>query len=210
MAGGGGGEQNPKRVRGPKLVAKVLETTLGELGRVGYEKLSIEQVAERAQVNKVTIYRHWPTKLDLARAALRHVADEHVSPVDTGSLRGDLVVFLRSLNDVVDSPTSRGILGVLFAGSEGDELVKLAESISEEKDQQMLVVYKRAVARGEIPRGVDYALVHAVLCGAVVNVCIFERQRLNDRDIDFIIDLILAGLAALPRRRPKRGRRVSR
>ena len=76
-----------KQIRGDELVAKVFRATLAEVGRVGVEHLSIEEVAERADVNKTTIYRRWPTPEGLARAALACAAESNTSPPDTGSLR---------------------------------------------------------------------------------------------------------------------------
>ena len=55
----------PVQVRGPRLVEKVLQVTLEEVGRVGFAALSVETVAALAGVNKTTIYRRWPTKFEL-------------------------------------------------------------------------------------------------------------------------------------------------
>lgn len=205
-----GEDEHRKQVRGPRLVAKVLETTLAELARVGYEKLSIEQVAERAQVNKVTIYRHWPTKRELAEAALRRVAAEHAPPVDTGSVRDDLLALLRSIKELTDSLTRHALLHVIFAGPEDDEIVQLAKSISQENDEQVKVIYSRAVERGQLPSGVNFDLVHALLVGAVLNRCRFQRQRLGDRELAYIVDLVLAGVEARANRPPKGQGRAGR
>src|SRR4051794_31864923 len=85
---------NDKRrplVRGEPVVRGVLGAALEELGRRGYGALKIDDVAMRAGVNKTTVYRRWPTKEDLVRAALLSItADRFVIP-DTGSLRSDLL-----------------------------------------------------------------------------------------------------------------------
>ena len=59
-----------RQVRGQALVAKVMDATIAELARVGYESISIEQVAVVAGVNKTTLYRRWATRRELVRAAL--------------------------------------------------------------------------------------------------------------------------------------------
>jgi AcrR family transcriptional regulator len=63
-----------KQIRRNELVAKVFQATLAEVGRVGVEHLSIEEVAERADVNKTTIYRRWPTPEGLAHHVREAVA----------------------------------------------------------------------------------------------------------------------------------------
>src|SRR5689334_1857024 len=79
-----------KQVRGDRLVAQVLEATLVELSRSGLENISVECIADRARVNKTTIYRRWPTPEKLVHAALLRVASEGIAVPDTGSLRADL------------------------------------------------------------------------------------------------------------------------
>ena len=56
------------RGRSARVVQEVLTATAEELGRSGYAALRIEDVAERAGVNKTTIYRRWPTKAALVKA----------------------------------------------------------------------------------------------------------------------------------------------
>ena len=61
MSRGDGGEApaapRAKQLRGEALEAEVFRVVLSEVSRVGYEALAVEQVAARAGVNKVTLYR---------------------------------------------------------------------------------------------------------------------------------------------------------
>ena len=68
---------------------------MGELATRGYDALTIEGVAERAQTGKASIYRRWPTKLEL----VLDTVDAHMpsigAPPDTGSVRDDLLIVMR-------------------------------------------------------------------------------------------------------------------
>jgi AcrR family transcriptional regulator len=63
------------------------------LVEVGYDKLTFDLVAAEVRASKATLYRRWPTKVDLVISALDQIA---VCPsgrpeiLDTGSLEGDL------------------------------------------------------------------------------------------------------------------------
>src|SRR5262249_48391971 len=86
--------RKPGRPRSPEADRAILQTTVELLATEGLRGLSIERVAERAGVGKTTIYRRWPTKRELAEAALRALFTqmESVSYVpDTGTVRGDLL-----------------------------------------------------------------------------------------------------------------------
>ena len=65
----------PKERRGEPVIRRALAATLRELARVGYAALRFEEVAGRAGVNKTTVYRRWPDKQALVRAALLSLSD---------------------------------------------------------------------------------------------------------------------------------------
>ena len=79
---------------------------------VGYASLTMEGVAARPETSKTVLYRRWPTRPELALAALRH----HQSAIDvpdTGTLRGDVLRLLRAVS--ARNVELIGILSVLQA-----------------------------------------------------------------------------------------------
>jgi AcrR family transcriptional regulator len=62
----------------------------------GYAALNMDEVAERAEVAKTTLYRRWPTKDHLAVAVAAQILGEVPIP-DTGDLRRDLTEFATAL-----------------------------------------------------------------------------------------------------------------
>jgi AcrR family transcriptional regulator len=53
--------------------AAILDATANLLGEVGWDRLTMRHVAERAGVSLATIYRRWDTKTELALAAMDSV-----------------------------------------------------------------------------------------------------------------------------------------
>jgi len=193
-----------KQLRGDSLEAKVLEVVLSEVDRVGYEKLAIEQVAARAGVNKVTLYRHWPTKLELVQAALRRAVDETPAQPDTGTLREDLLEHFRLLRGQARTPSLRALFRLLFDAREDEPLGELVHALREEKDAQAMRLYERALARGELPPGVDPRFLHGVLFGAVLNFELLRPPGVKEASLEALIDLVLAGVRPPPPKAPKR------
>jgi AcrR family transcriptional regulator len=65
------------RPRDPAADEAILRAALGLFIERGIEGASIEQIAKRAGVGKLTVYRRWPTKEELIAAAIETlVADE--------------------------------------------------------------------------------------------------------------------------------------
>src|ERR1700710_2333484 len=75
--------------------AEILEAALDVLGEVGYDRMTMDAVALKAKASKATLYRRWNGKVSLIIDALLHDHQQHHytehGPVDTGSLRGDLI-----------------------------------------------------------------------------------------------------------------------
>lgn len=178
----------------------MLDEVLTELGRVGYENLSFERIAEQCGVNKVTLYRRWPTRRDLTLAALRRIAARLDLDVDTGSLRRDLVSFLSSLATLLQTPSVRAVYRTMFAAD--GELRDLAISLIEEEEVQAAEIFRRALRRGEIAKGTDPQILQRIVIGTLVNDVVFWREAIDRRTIEHIADTVMLG--AVPRGKSRR------
>lgn len=194
------GNVNAKQVRGDRLVANVLEATIAELSRSGFENISVESVAERARVNKTTIYRRWPTPEKLVRAALLRVASEGIVVPDTGSLRADLSKLIDMLRIVLASPHTHALIRMHLGGTMHGELAALSLTIQRQKDEQMKTILIRAVERGELPPGTDVDLLYDTLVGAFFNLAVFRREPASQARMEQAVDLILVGAKNATRR----------
>ncbi|MCX7522887.1 TetR/AcrR family transcriptional regulator [Microbacterium sp. STN6] len=144
--------QVPRRRRGAALENALLDAAWDELAEKGYSDFTIESVAERAKASRAVIYRRWPTKPDLVRAAVTHVGrKEHVVIPDTGSLRDDMVELLQRSN------RSRARLGIMmmlqlsgYFAETGTALSDLRESLLAGRSNAVETIIARAVERGEV------------------------------------------------------------
>jgi len=81
------------RPRSAEVHSAILTATLALLADEGFDGMSIEAVAKRADVGKTAIYRRWSSKEALVLDALKAL-DTEVLVVDTGNSREDAVAFL--------------------------------------------------------------------------------------------------------------------
>lgn len=198
-----------KQGRSARVVSDVLRATAEEIGRVGYAGLRIEDVAERSGVNKTTIYRRWPTKVDLVTAAIRHFA-EVPEPPDTGSVRGDLLLLLRYSAARSHSTLGRGLIRMLQLERTHPEVDLVAQQIAKEQLHPRHVVVRRAVERGDLPAGTDIELVVELVFAPVIKRIVFARSAPDDF-LEAVVDIVLAGArsgAAIRNRRAAPAQRV--
>ncbi len=141
-----------RRRRGAALEQALLNAAWTEVTERGYDAFSIEGVAERAGTSRAVLYRRWPTKPQLVRAAIAHALNQgqHEAP-DTGTVRGDLIEVLRRAN------ATRAPLAVLLTVQlapyyleTSTSLADLREFLLEGRTAQLDVILQRATRRGEL------------------------------------------------------------
>jgi AcrR family transcriptional regulator len=142
--------------RTARVRAAVLEAALAELGQHGYAGLSIEQVAERARVNKTTIYRRWQTKDALLGDALACAVNTAVPVPDTGAAGTDLRQFARSIVDILTSDAGRAVASALFSdAARTPQVARIKRDLFAERHKVAAPIAERAIRRGELPPGTD-------------------------------------------------------
>ena len=186
------------RARGEELARVIFAATLEELGSSGVEGLSIERVAERAEVNKTSIYRRWPTREELIVATLEHATADVVSLADTGSLRGDLLALLKRVNELLTHPTGRAILRASASVSADSRIKLLAqERLMAQAMLPVQMLVARAHARGEWREDVKGEVVIFALVGALMHRVTMEPAKVTGAWLNSLVDVMLLGV--LPR-----------
>src|ERR1700678_2307661 len=138
------------RRRGKVLEAAIFDVVLQQLAETGYVNFSIERVATRAGTSKPVIYRRWPTRARLVYAALRATrpALSFETP-DTGTVRGDIMLILRRISEMVDELSPEVIFG-LIAELLHESDSSLFVEVHERNAKIMREILARGVGRGEI------------------------------------------------------------
>jgi AcrR family transcriptional regulator len=187
--------------RSARVVDLVVKATLDELGLVGYAALRVEDVARRSGVNKTTIYRRWPSKIDLVAAAVRAVRPDEDAPADTGELRGDLLALVAELHALVETPSRMAIARLLHAEQQHPEVDELKRSLRAESMRRRELVIARALARGELPVGSDASLLAEVIFTPLVMRLIVLGLPVDQGYAEQVIDLVLGGARRQPSRK---------
>lgn len=193
------------RARGDAVVRAVIDATIDELARVGFAALAIEAVAERAGVNKTTVYRRFPTKVDLVVAAfLTEKGQLALDAVDTGALRSDLVAMLTAGTRFMSSPRGKSLFRTLLGDRQNPEVAGLAERLRRDGERTPVLVLQRAIARGELAPETDLQLLLQCFFGAIMHRVFLEERELSLGEIETLVDMVLHGVLVDGPRRPKR------
>jgi AcrR family transcriptional regulator len=186
------------------VVEAVLNATFEELVRVGFSGLRVEEVAARAGVNKTTVYRRWPTKLELVSSA--YLSPRFLGVVtrgleDTGSLRGDLVAFGLGRVRLADVVEGRAGLRMGLLERSNPELSALAERVSPLLDTAQNELVNRIRRRVELPPERDVATLVEAFAATLLMRALTPPSGPTEAEIEHLIDVLFYGLVP-PREGP--------
>ena len=181
-----------KTGRAAAVVDRVLRATAYELGRVGFEALRFEDVAERSKVHKTSIYRRWPTRAKLVEDTLATFMVSITLP-NHGDLAKDLAVLLGELARFSNSPLGRGISRMIQTERYHPELASLLQRLRQRKRELHLQILQRAVERGELPPDTDCMLVLEILTGALMSRLVGHGEAVGSAWIRRAVALVVAG-----------------
>src|SRR4051812_46809334 len=157
------------RPRDPEVDRRIARAALDVFGDAGWAGFAMETVARRAGVGKASLYLRWSSKEALLTDALT-TSLPHVSDVDTGTLRGDLVELATQILDVYAGPVGRAALRLNLDAA---AIPGVAEHYATTRSAQILAaraIVRRGIARGELPGATSVTLLlNTVLGGAMMH-----------------------------------------
>lgn len=184
--------------RSARVHDAVLTSVFELIADEGTENFSVAEVARRAGVHETSIYRRWPSHdLLIIDACRRHMEDAIPLP-DTGSLRGDLIKFLRHARAMLGSRQGHVILALTRL--QNQEARSSRRDYWIERLAQLRPMFDRAVARGEFPRGADPLVALQTLIAPLYFRLLVSGENLGDWPVTEQVDRLLAGYAKLRRK----------
>ena len=170
----------------------VLPATLSVLAERGFAEFTMEGVAEAAGVAKSTVYRHWPTRLDLLRDALEELNRQPVVAPDEGPARARVERLLRHLARALsDSVLSRCIPALVEAAERHPEVADFLHGYSERRRATLTCVLREAIEACELPPHLDPEMASLALSGPIFYRRIMTAQPLPEREIPRLVEQVL-------------------
>jgi AcrR family transcriptional regulator len=163
----------PTRPRGrpksPEVDAALIAAALEEFSARGLHGLTMEAIAARAQVSKVSLYRRWPSREAVVAELLVHLAETRV-PEDRGSLEADVRALVEATLEVPDaSASARLVLRTMTELADTPRLLALYRThLLEPRTAQLRTVVERARARGELKPTVTAEVAAGLIAGPLL------------------------------------------
>ena len=165
----------------------------------GFDRTTVDDVAAHAGVGKATVYRRWPSKEDLAVAAMESLYSTEMPEPDTGSIVTDLAESYRAVLAFVNTPEGAAYLRTSIAESVRDErIAALYRASTERREEQSRHTFERAIERGEVRADIDIDSAVQWLGGLLAVRAITHRPMPSVDEADALVEFTLRGVGARP------------
>lgn len=141
--------------------------TLRLLSEYGYDRCSIDAVADEAGVTRATVYRRYPTKADLVTesvCAMQTLPD----PSEIADSRACLVWLMDQFREGIGQADGVSIVSSLYVQrrEHPDMLERFREQVIGPGREKFLIALRAGVDRGQVRRDADLELAVDTLIGA--------------------------------------------
>ncbi|HEY2717655.1 MAG TPA: TetR/AcrR family transcriptional regulator [Solirubrobacterales bacterium] len=155
----------------------------------GFGGVTVEGIAARAGVAKQTIYRWWPSKVDILLDTLVDDAQQRLAIPDAGSAVESTRRYLRSFaRFLVKEPAGKVLLALIGEAQHDAEMAgTFRRRYLEPQRRSEREMLERGIASGELSPGFDVDAALDALCGPIL-----YRALVGDRIPRAFIDGLIA------------------
>ena len=170
---------------------ELLAVTLQLLQEHGYDRLTVDAVANVARASKATVYRRWPSKADLVLAAFIEGIRQVAVPPETGSLRGDLLRLGELICEQAGrhGSTMRAVLVEMSRNSALKDV--LQHQFLDQRKALIQHVLQQAVDRGEIDGAAINDELWDLLPGYLVFRSVIANRPPTKRTVQALVDEVV-------------------
>lgn len=173
----------------------VLEAADDLLVEHGFAGLTVEKIAARAGVAKQTIYRWWPSKVDILLEAFGDDLAKALTPASHGDLGADLREHLAAMADFLTTSDAGAVYRALVGQAQHDP--QLAATLRDghlaAQHARDRLPFERAVARHDLPADTDIDPLVERLVGVVHYRVLVTGAPVPREFTDALVDAFLAG-----------------
>jgi AcrR family transcriptional regulator len=183
--------------RTERVRKQVVAATVALLAEDGVAGVSVDSVATRSEVARTTIYRRWGSPEALMLEALREELGPRARrPVDTGSLRGDLLALLQDVTAFSTSEQGRGIMQAVFIQRSSPVIASEVRAYWAQRFAAAGEIVGRAVERGELAPDVPQRLVVEMAAAPVYLRLFITHEPVDEAYLASVVEFVLVGSGA--------------
>jgi AcrR family transcriptional regulator len=174
--------------RTAEVTQRVHEAIIDVLIEDGVQACTFSAVADRAGIERSTLYRRFPDRWEAIIDALMARAAADVMPDLLDSFADDLRSVLRKLKEMLGSPLGPAVLAVAIELQGGAD--DYPRAYFDQRMAQLDPMFDAAIERGELAADVDREGLFSFAAGPIYFRTFIAGRPVDDAFIDGIVDSI--------------------
>ena len=181
---------NGKRGRPRNLEAQksILSASYDLLLENGFQAVTVDKIAEYAQVSKATIYKWWPNKAAVVMDGFLYAASERLPVPDTGSAYNDILIHATNLTMFLTSREGTIITQLL---GEGQFDAGLADAYRARyfhpRRLEARSLLEKGIQRGELKKSIDIDICIDLIYGPIFYRLLVTGETLDEPYVQQLI-----------------------
>ena len=160
------------------MTARVHDAIIALLLEGGVQACTFSAVAERAHIERSTLYRRFPDRWEAILDSLMRRAAADLMPDFGNSFAEDLGSVLRKVRDTLETPFGPAVLEIA-AEFRSRAAHRVPRAYFDRRMEQLAPMFDNAIARSELPADIDREALFASAAGPI-----YFRMFIAGRDVD--------------------------
>lgn len=189
-----------KRGRPRNLEAQksILSASYDLLLENGFQAVTVDKIAECAQVSKATIYKWWPNKAAVIMDGFLYAASERLPVPDTGSAYDDILIHATNLTKFLTSREGTIIKQLLGEGQFDSGLADAyRDRYFRPRRLEARSLLEKGVQRGELKKNIDIDICIDLIYGPIFYRLLVTGEPLDESYVQQLIVIAFEGIRTI-------------
>ena len=170
----------------------VREATLQVLATEGYAGFTLEKVAASARVARSTLYRHWPSRIELVADAVAGLNRQPDATPEVGTARQRAHVLVEHLIEAfASSKVADAMPALVEAGAHSPEVATFLHEFAASRRRALTDAIAEGVQTGELDPRLDPEMAARALAGAVMYSRFMTPEALAPEQAEELVTTVL-------------------
>ncbi|MCY7488021.1 MULTISPECIES: TetR/AcrR family transcriptional regulator [Paenibacillus] len=183
------------RPRNVEAQKSILSASYDLLLENGFEAVTVDKIADRAQVSKATIYKWWPNKAAVVMDGFLYAATARLPVPDTGSTFQDIQIHATNLARFLTSREGTIITELLGEGQFDSGLAEAYRArFFRPRRLEARGILEKGVQRGELKKNLDIDICIDLLYGPIFYRLLVTGDTLNESYVQSLVANAFEGI----------------
>ena len=185
----------PRNVESQK---SILSASYDLLLENGFQAVTVDKIADRAQVSKATIYKWWPNKAAVVMDGFLYAATARLPVPDTGSTFQDIQIHAANLTRFLTSREGIIITELLGEGQFDSGLAEACRArFFRPRRLEARGILEKGVQRGELKKNLDIDICIDLIYGPIFYRLLVTGDTLDEPYVQQLVNNAFEGIRSI-------------